>query len=79
MIIVFAGFIFFALIAGIAFASGAGAGTALVGIPFCMLAVAYLVFAIWSLILLIRYRRVSNEAALDAEQTWARDLAVSHG
>lgn len=38
------------------------------------LAVAILVFAIWSLILLIRYRRIANEAALDAEQTWARDL-----
>lgn len=66
------GMILFGILMALLGGAGAGSGVAVVAIPICMLAVAYLVFAIWSLVLLVRYRRVSNAAAQDAEQTWAK-------
>jgi hypothetical protein len=43
-------------------------------VPMCMAGVGYLVFAIWSLVLVIWYHRVASAAAHSAEQTWARDI-----
>ncbi len=65
----------FGIIAGIVAAIGSGStGAVIVGLPICVSAATYLVFSIWSLVLLIRYRRVAAEAADDADNTWVLDL-----
>ncbi|UCD27929.1 MAG: hypothetical protein JSV03_12610 [Planctomycetota bacterium] len=64
-----------------AMTAGTGPGTApigaglavwpIFGIFSCFGGTASLVFGIWSIILLLRYRRFFNQAARDAEATWA--------
>lgn len=52
-------------------AKGGGAGAA-VALVMCPAGVAFLVFAIWALVLLIWFRRELAKAAQTARQTWAR-------
>ncbi len=68
------GIILFGLLLLILGATGSGPGIVAVGIPMCVLGVSYLVFAIWSLVLLFRYSRLATLAARLAERTWARDM-----
>jgi len=68
------GVIVFGILAAIVGSASGGAGAIVLAIPVCVLAVAYLVFAIWSLVLLFKYRRVSQQAARQARSTWARAI-----
>jgi len=43
-------------------------------VPLCMAGIAYLVFAIWSLVLIVRYQRAASAAADSAERTWAQGM-----
>jgi len=43
-------------------------------VPICMASVGCLVFAIWSLVLVVRYYQVASAAANSAEQTWAQGI-----
>jgi hypothetical protein len=62
--------LFGVLIVGVGVA-GIGPGAVFVfALPVCMAGVAYLVFVIWSLVLVFWYRRVAVSAARDAEITW---------
>lgn len=74
-VISLSGMVLFGILAVILGAAGVGAGAAVAAIPICGLGIAYLVFAIWALVLLISYRRASLAAALDAELTWASGTA----
>ncbi len=65
------GFLVFGILAVIVGIATSGTGFAVMAIPLCVLSVAYLVFMIWSLVLLFRYRRVSLAAADEARRTWA--------
>lgn len=51
-------------------------GFIVIAIPICMVFIAYLVFAIWSLVLLFWYRRAATSSALAAEITWAHGLGL---
>lgn len=68
------GIILFGLLLLILGATGTGPGTVALGLPMCVLGVSYLVFVIWSLVLLFRYSRLATLAARQAERTWARDM-----
>lgn len=63
--------IVFGVLAGVLGSATGGSGAAIMIIPICGVAIAYMVFAIWSLLLLFRYRRVSLEAVDEARRTWA--------
>ena len=71
-----------ALMAGFVFAifgtgntgTGAGVTLAAIGIP---LLIAWLVFGIWGIVLLVQFRRGLTEAARHARETWARETLAT--
>ena len=45
-------------------------------LPLCAFGIAYLVFAIWSLVLLFWYQRAATVAAQQAKESWANDIGL---
>jgi len=50
-----------------------GPGAILIGAGGCLMGLGMLVFGIWWLVLIVRYRNRFNEAARMARATWATD------
>jgi len=62
-----------AAIMAVTTSSAASPGPSFVSlVPMCMTGIAYFVFAIWSLVLVVRYKRAASAAAENAEQTWVQ-------
>ncbi len=71
------GFVLAGILAVALAIASAGAGFAVALIPVCLVFVAYLVFVVWTLILVIRYRRVFYDATEDAENTWSSGATLN--